>query len=226
MRTDPDHQGLVVSYIGGACDGRARLAVTEKGSRIDAKVLVERKMNVSCTDVGIPRTVAARLARPIGERTVWSSGREYVPFDGAHLLTPAPVPAGFGGVNEKAESWAGPTSPRGRVVTSTWVTSRFDANAAAPDGECRATRGFLTVEIGPVPAGRTSGRAKVGTARIGTATAQVYRDGPTDDPAGWSYVWQVDHRRVELGNSGNCNEQDRLLSRTELLRVARSLQPA
>ena len=38
---DSDDKGFVASYMGGGCDGRARLAVTETASSINVSVLVE-----------------------------------------------------------------------------------------------------------------------------------------------------------------------------------------
>ncbi|MBO0811385.1 MAG: hypothetical protein J2P23_04985 [Microlunatus sp.] len=226
IRTDPDHRGLVVSYTGGACDGPARLVLTEGKTRIRARVMVRQDARREvCAAVGISRTVRARLAQPIGDRKVWVSGRRYVPFDGARLLVPSALPSGFGRRSETGLSAESASTPATPVVTTTWVTS-FNSDPSAPTGEtCPAAEGSLDVRIGPADGYQPHGRTKIGTVRIGTASADLYRDGTAKRPTSLAYIWTDRRGRVEVDNTVGCMG-DRLLSKAALLRVAESLRQA
>lgn len=228
IRSYPDHRGLVVSYIGGSCDGPARLVLTESRTRIDARVAVKQKQlppGVICDAAGHDRTVNARLSQPIGDRTIWAAGREYVPFDGARLLEPSTLPPGFTGVAETGGSVKSSTAAGSVVITTTWTTGHFEPRSTSNVNVCPATRGELVVQIGPVAATHPVDWTKVGTVKIAATTADLYRQGTSNKPDGWAYVWTRNHSSVEVGNFAGC-ESDRLLSRTELLRVADSLRPA
>lgn len=228
IRSDPDHRGLVVNYIGGSCDGPARLVLTESKTRIDARVAVKEKAlprGVICDAAGHSRIVKARLAQPIGERTIWAAGREYVPFDGARLLEPSTLPPGFTGAAESGSSTKSSAASGSVVITTTWVIGRSEPRSTSAVNACPATRGYIEVKIGPVGADHPVDWTKVGTVKIAAATADLYRQGTPKKPGGWAYLWTINHSSVEVGNFAGC-ERDRLLSRTELLRVAESLRPA
>jgi len=225
VRSYPDHRGLVVSYVGGGCDGPARLVLTESKTRIQARVVVKQPTGpVNCAAVGIPSTVQARLAAPIGDRSLWAGGREYVPFDGARLLMPSALPRGFGGPVEVGTSAASSSSSAAAVVTTTWVRT-FNSHAATSGEACQAAFGSLDVRIGPTTVDLSHGWTKVDTAKIGPATASLYRDGATRTPTGWAYIWTRQPSDIEVRNTVDC-QGDRLINRTELLRIARSLRPA
>lgn len=223
LRSDPDQQGLMVSYLGGACDGAAKLVVTEAGTRIEADVVVRRGSG-ACPAVGIPRTVAARLSEPIGDRTIWIGGRQQTPFDGARLLTPATLPSGFGALTEQGFADQPSSDPAAAQVTTTWVIRRSDASPVTAEG-CPFARGSLEVRVGPASVQRTGGLTKIGSARIGTANARSYRIGSARKPSGWAYVWTAGGGSVQVLSVAECTG-DEVLNRSELLAVAASLRPA
>lgn len=227
VRSDPDHQGLVVSYTGGGCDGPARLVLTESPTRIDADVVIGSNGfgSGACSAVGYFRTVGARLAAPIGERTVWSDGLQQVPFDGALLLSPTKLPPDFTGTWERGSADGSASSVNGANVTTTWVTRRFDASLTAIGGRCQPSRGSVDVRVAPVSADSARRRARIGTAAVGAAKARLYRDGSSKKPVALSYVWTVGRHSVEITTSATCTG-DQILDRTELLAVAKSLRPA
>lgn len=220
VRTDPDHRGLVVSYVGGACDRRARLVVDEAPGAVDARVEV-RSSRGPCTAVGIARTVSARLEEPLGARTLRVGGREHVPFDGARLLVPTALPPGFEAGAELGRTPPGPG--RGRTATTTtWVTTYRDP---APEGDvCTPGRGTFEVLMAPVGSDEPRGLTRVGTARVGSRTARVHRDDEPRGPHLWSYAWTSGRHTVVVTSSADC-AGDRPLDRAELLGVATSLGP-
>lgn len=224
VRTDPDQQGLVVSYTGGACDKSAHLKVTETPTRIDADVVV-RSSRGSCTAEGIPRLLSARLDAPVGTRAIWSGGRQQIPFDGARLLAPAALPAGFTGLTEMGFADQPSEDAGVAKATTTWVTSRFDPAGATVDGPCRPTRGSLEVRLGPASASLARGLDKVGTAGVKGVEAQVFRGGSTNKPRFWAYGWTAGRGSVVVSSGPRCSG-DQILSRSELLQVAESLRPA
>jgi len=223
VRSDPDRRGLVVSYVGGACDGPAHLVLTESSTRVELNVVVQASSG-ACADVGIPRTVGARLAQPIGQRTVWAGGREQILFDGAALLVPSSLPADFAGMAERGLSTEPASTPAESLVTTIWVTTHLDGGPDSTSDEGRVTRGAIEGQIGPTSTDPFRGGTRVRTVKVGTNVAHLYRFGSSKTPRGWAYVWTVDARRIQVKNDINC-PGDRLLSPTELLRVAESLRP-
>jgi len=51
----------------------------------------------------------------------------------------------------------------------------------------------------------------------------LWRQGSTSAPSGWAYVWKADQGSVEVVAQTGC-EGDRILTPTELLKVAQSLR--
>lgn len=159
---DSDNKGLVASYIGGGCDGPARLAVTETASRIDVSVLVGPDPNgaTACSAVGYTRTVAARLAKPVGDRMIFSGTHRQVPFDGARKLVPSALPASFSQHREwsggEPEPDPGPSSTVSSGSTSSVdavdITTRWGATYTQPQpasDRCAPTRGVVQVNLVP-----------------------------------------------------------------------------
>ncbi|GGD19377.1 hypothetical protein GCM10007231_18150 [Nocardioides daphniae] len=64
-----DGNRVSVRYVGGECDRSARLDVEETDTEVVLTVQVKRG-SLSCSDVGVPRTVRARLEAPVGDREV------------------------------------------------------------------------------------------------------------------------------------------------------------
>lgn len=60
---------LVVHYIGGECDRSASLEVEESPEEVVVTVRVVG-WALSCSDVGVPRTLRTTLDAPVGERTL------------------------------------------------------------------------------------------------------------------------------------------------------------
>lgn len=170
-------------------------------------------------------TVAARLAEPIGERTIWAGGRQQIPFDGARLLVPSSMPEGYTGLSEWGLSVEPVSTPAEVQVTTTWVTIGFAVRPTPSSDGCAPSSSSLEVRLGPVTTNLARGRTKIGSVNVGPAQANVYRTGSSRKPIGWAYVWTVDDSSVEVATSIDC-AGDRLLSRTELLQIAESLRPA
>ena len=221
VRSDPDHRGLVVSYIGGACDGPARLDVTETATRVETEVRIGLLGTGACPSIGILRSVSARLAGPLGARSVWIAGEQIVPFDGARVLKPSLLPAGFSGVRETGDTAEAAASPDGLRVTTTWITTHFKPLPAQE----ACGLGGLEVRLGARAAAQLGGLTKVGQARIGPATAQLYQSGTERKPDLLAYAWNVSRQPVVTSSSVIC-PSDTVLSATELLSVAESLKPA
>ena len=223
VRSDPDQRGLVVSYVGGMCDGPARLEVTETATRIEADVRFEVLGTGACPDMGILRSVGARLDGPIGDRSVRISGERYVPFDGATLLTPTRLPADSAGIRETGITPETPASPDGARVTTTWVITRF--KPPSDTEPCRAGPGSLETRIGTGSAAQPRGLTRIGQANVGQATAILYRSGSATEPDALAYAWDIGRQSIAITSSISCNG-DTVLNPRELLDVAESLQPA
>lgn len=237
LLADSDNKGLVASYIGGECDGPARLAVTETPRRIDVSVLIGPDPNgtSSCSAVGYSRTVAARLVQPIGHRTIFSGARRQVPFDGSRRLLPSALPPNFTHSTEWSDgepgsdpalssaAASGPTSGLDAVN----VTTRWSASYAQPQpasNRCTPTRGVLQVNLGPASADDfASGWSATATVSVGGHPARLWREGSASAPTGWAYAWMANQGSVEVVAQTGC-EGDRVLSPTELLKVAQSLR--
>ncbi len=223
IRSDPDHQGLVVSYVGGLCDGSARLVINETPTRIDATVIVRLRRS-DCPGVGIPSTVAARLGRPIGDRTIWAGGRQQIPFDGARLLVPS-LPADYTGLSETGSSVGSGSTPADVGVTTTWDTTRFVLRPNTKPDSCEPRPSSVQIRLGPATSDRFHPEARIRSVAIGSATANLYRIGRSKKASGWAYVWTVDEHSIELTTGTSC-DGDQLLSPAELLHIAESLRPA
>jgi len=234
---DSDNKGLVASYIGGGCDGPARLAVTETPSRIDVSVLIGPDPNGtgSCSAAGYSRTVAARLAQPIGDRTIFSGSHQQVPFDGSRKLLPSPLPANFTQSNERSGSEpgsdpglssaaaSGPNGGQDAVnVTTRWSVTYTQPQPASD--RCAPTRGVVQINLGPANADDfASGWSATETVSVVGHPVRLWRQGSTSAPSGWAYVWKADQGSVEVVAQTGC-EGDRILTPTELLKVAQSLR--
>ena len=238
LRTDPDRQGLVASYIGGECNGPARLAVHETPGRMDVTVLIgpDPRGPESCSAVGYSRSVTARLAHPLGNRTIWSGDRRQVPFDGGRLLVPSVLPAQFEKRFEQGseDPAADPTVADGAAsaatagpgavdTTSEWMTTYAEPPGPAGNS-CRPNNGVLEVNLGPATADDFAGEwVQTAAVTIGAARARLLRQGSSGAPTGWAYVWAADGGTVEVISLAAC---DRIIDPTELLAVARSLKSA
>lgn len=235
LLTEPDGNGLVASYIGGECDGPARLAVAETVTRIDVEVLVGPSPEAEevCSAVGFSRSVAARLAQPVDDRPIYSNDRRLVPFDGSRRLFPSALPPDFIKGNEEsmstppsdsaAPSSGSPTSAEGVDVTTQWTVA-YAQPQTETDNRCTPTRGSVAVNVGPTNLNDSStGWTLIDSASIDGHPAQLWREGSADAPRGWAYAWTADQGSVEVLALGNC-EGDRVLSPTELLPIAQSLK--
>lgn len=228
LRTDPDGQGLVASYIGGSCDGSALLVVDEAPTRIDVSVAVKPLLGIdACDSVGHSRTVATRLEQPVGTRAIWSGGRQQVPFDGARLLLvpTADLPADLTGIIESGDAAKHMSGPDEAAVTADWHTKYLRSAPATPSSTCTPGRGFLDIHLGPASRAALTGWTPLATADVGTTKAQLYREGSRRAPTGLAYTWMTHQGSVEVLNQASCRG-DRLLSAAELLGVARALRPA
>lgn len=241
LLADSDHRGLVASYIGGVCDGPARLRLTETASRIDVTVLVGPDPNgpEPCATVGIFRTVAARLAQPIGDRTIFSGARQQVPFTGSRRLVPSALPPRFvlsmersGGEPAAAPSPSGtsssqpPSSPDTVDVTTRRIATYTQPapGLGPPSYGCSPTRGTVDITVAPATADDLSaGSSETTTVHIGGHSARLLRSGSARAPTGWSYVWKADQGTIEVRAQQGC-AGDQVLSPTELLTVAKSLR--
>ncbi len=235
--TASDDKGMVASYIGGACDGEARLAVTETASRIDVDVLIgpDPQGPRACPAIGYGRTVAARLAQPIGHRLIYSGAHRQVPFDGSRRLVPSALPPQFTKTNESfgGEPASDPAASSAPVsgalsgVDETKVTTRWTVTYAQPQLEsgnrCVPTAGLIEVNVGPANADDfADGWSPTTTVSLEDHQARLWRQGGVTAPTGWAYQWNAGQGSVEVVAQIGC-EGDRILDPTKLLDVARSL---
>lgn len=115
VRTDADSLVLVAAYIGGSCDGPARLRARETADAVVLSLEIERPpdrpptringriVHYVCEAAGYPRTARVQLAAPLGKRTVVDAGttprggrnRRLTVVDGSHLLAPTALPSGY-----------------------------------------------------------------------------------------------------------------------------------
>lgn len=142
LRTDADGLRLVAAYTGGTCDGAASLAVRERDDRVEVAVQVLPRPgddeNTVCTLAGIGRTVAADLAEPLGDRTVFTDGEPVEPYDGADLVVPSRLPDGFVLRSENG-------APDGASWTQTYGTPQPDGLG----GPCTPEQRSLAISTGP-----------------------------------------------------------------------------
>lgn len=237
--TDPDQHGLAASYIGGACDGPARLAVTETPSRIEVTVLIgaDPKSSQGCPAVGYTRTVAARLAQPIGTRPIFSGEHRQMPFDGSRKLLPSSLPPNFAKTSEQSGSEPAPDPRKSTAsiaqassgVNADDVTTRWTVTYAQPQpasDRCTPTRGLIQIQVGPVDADDfASGWVAAGTVSIAGHQAVLWRAGNANAPTGRAYAWKADRGSVEVIAQVGC-QGDRVVDAAELLKVAQSLTTA
>lgn len=219
--TDSGGMGLVASYIGGACDGPARLAVAETASRIDVRVQIgpDPKGPESCPAVGYSRTVAARLARPIGARPIFSGADHLQPFDGLRRLLPTALPSNF---TKGVETSGGEPGRDADHATTRWSVTYFQPQPAS--NACQPTRGVVQVNLGPAAADDFASAWTATTAvSIAGHQARLWREGKAGAPTAWAYVWRADQGSVEVVARAGC-QGDRILDPNELLRVAQSLK--
>jgi hypothetical protein len=117
--TDNERQ-LVINYVAGDCTVSARGVATETSTSITVHVK-ETTRNAVCEAIGYIRNAVAPLSAPWGHRVVLDSSGAVVPVvDGALLLSPSWLPAGYqggqivvGGADGKvgeAQEW-GPPAP-------------------------------------------------------------------------------------------------------------------
>ena len=240
LLADSDEKGFAATYIGGLCDGAARLAVTESPQRIDLSVLVgpDPTGDRSCPAMGISRTVTARLTQPIGARPIFSGGIRPIPFDGARRLTPSTLPPHF---TVSSQQWGGEPAPdpdstrpvpsgEGSSADAASATTRWTATYTQPQqasNRCTPTRGLIEVDLAPAGVNglAADGWSPTVVAQVGAHQARLWRAGSSGVPRGWAYVWQADQGSVQVLARVAC-EGDRILDAKELLEVAKSLRPS
>jgi hypothetical protein len=144
-RTSPDGRELLFVFTGAApyrdddpCSADYTVDVAETGERVVAEI-IERMPNrdnqpdLTCDAVGYGRTARTALAQPLASRPLIDghTGQPHPPFNGAALLEPSTLPAGWKLQNENgADTVHGPA----------WVRSY------GPDG---ATAQGASVRQGP-----------------------------------------------------------------------------
>ena len=240
LLADSDEKGFAATYIGGLCDGAARLAVTESPQRIDLSVLVgpDPTGDRSCPAMGISRTVTARLTQPIGARPIFSGGIRQIPFDGARRLTPSTLPPHF---TVSSQQWGGEPAPdpdstrpvpsgEGSSADTASATTRWTATYTQPQqasNRCTPTRGLIEVDLAPAGVNElaANGWSPTVVVQVGDHQARLWREGTGDAPRGWAYVWQADQGSVQVLARLAC-EGDRILDAKELLELAKSLRPS
>ena len=235
--TDSDQRGLVAAYIGGGCDGPARLAVTETASRIELDVRIGPDPNgpEPCPAMGYSRTVAARLTRPIGQRLIFSGGHRLLPFDGSRRQIPTALPPkftpgtqSFGSEPAPDPALPGPTAgTHGSTADAQYATTRWTlvyGQPQPPGNHCTPTRGLLQITVGPTDADFfASGWTRTVAASIAGHPTRLWREGPPKAPTSWAYSWTADQGSVEVLAQTGCRG-DRILDPTELLEVAQFLK--
>ena len=103
VRSDLDGNGLVVAFLGGACDLPARATAGDAAAGA-AEVHVSLHVSQSpgppgggCPSIGISRDAHITLSEPLGHRPVVddASGKTHLPFDGRLLRMPTRLPPGL-----------------------------------------------------------------------------------------------------------------------------------
>jgi hypothetical protein len=95
--TADNERQLVINYVAGDCTVSARGVATETATSITVQVQVTTRNDV-CEAVGYIRSAVAPLSAPWGHRVVLDPSGAVVPVvDGALLLSPSWLPAGYQG---------------------------------------------------------------------------------------------------------------------------------
>jgi hypothetical protein len=95
--TADNERQLVINYVAGDCTVSARGVATETATSITVHVKVTTR-NAMCEAIGYIRNAVTPLAAPWGHRVVLDSSGAVVPVvDGALLLSPSWLPAGYQG---------------------------------------------------------------------------------------------------------------------------------
>jgi len=95
--TADNERQLVINYVAGDCTVSAHGVATETATSITVHVKVTTR-NAICEAIGYIRNAVAPLAAPWGHRVVVDQSGAVVPVvDGAFLLSPSWLPAGYQG---------------------------------------------------------------------------------------------------------------------------------
>lgn len=218
LRTDPDGRGLWATYLGGACDGPARLDVDEGADRVTVRVLVagdaDEGPGASCVAVGIPRTVHADLSAPLRRRSISDGARVVVPFDGSRLLQPQGLPEGFvvtqetGGYDESSR-------------TAGWTRSFGRPSSTELGAPCRSDPGSFSISVGG-PRGEQPPFffRRTGTVAVPGGTGRLF-----EQPPSVRYLYfERQGTAVSITSALDCGG-DKLLTPPQLAALAQSLVP-
>lgn len=226
VRTSPDGRSLVVNYVGGECDGTPRLTADEDRQSVSLRLVVPRDGQQFCYDVGISRTISVDLDEPLGRRRLTSGGRVLQPFDGARLLTPPSVPAGY---TLRRESGSSPAE-FGQDQTTLFWEQMFAEPERPPttSGACGPGQAPLRLVQGPIRQQYVSRKQwkQIGTTAVAGAVARVLEGTYfTGMPLGLALTWDAAGGSVTLTSQPGCGG-DTIASQSELEQIARSLRPA
>ena len=140
VRTDPGGGALVATYTGGACDGPARLDVQESTDRVELSIRLTDPPQGSetCIALAVGGTVRDDLSSPLGTRAVLADGVALRVFDGADLVVPRPLPAGFEFASEA-----------GSQDRDAWTQTFTNTPADRTTGACDPKRRSFSTQTGP-----------------------------------------------------------------------------
>ena len=196
VRTDPDGRALVATYTGGACDGPARLDLRESQDRVELSVRLtdppEPEDGSVCVALAVGGSVRADLSRPLGTRAVVAEGITLRVFDGADLIVPSPVPAGFTLASEM-----------GSQDRDTWMQTFTNTPAGELTGPCDPRQRSFSTQAG------SQVRADMTNAYIVEEPAVSTRSGPArqfrNEAAPLRLLTlTVDGRLVSVSYSADC----------------------
>lgn len=146
--TADSERQLVVNYVAGDCTVSARGVATETAASITVHVKVTT-LNAVCEAIGYIRNAVAPLSAPWGHRVVLDSSGAVVPVvDGALLLSPSWLPAGYqggqivvGGADGKvdeAQEWGPPDPAANSSAATTCAPTPAVVSLAQGDGDLPA----------------------------------------------------------------------------------------
>ena len=165
VRTDLDGRALVATFTGGACDGPARLDLREWQDRVELSLRLTDPPELDdgsvCKALAVGGSVSADLSRPLGSRVVMAEGVTLRVFDGADLIGPSPVPAGFTLASEV-----------GSQDRATWMQTFTNTPADEPAGPCDPRQRSFSTQAG------SQVRADMTNAYIVEEPAVSTRSGP------------------------------------------------
>jgi hypothetical protein len=154
VRSDVDPRIVVITFGTGDCDGAARATAVDDRKVVSVSLVVNRLTAGACDAALRLRYLSVQLPTDLAGRSVYDAvdHRLHKPFDGAALLTPRHLPAGFTIVQEGSPD-SGTSNPSTVLTTRYWVRtwSLPEIAPAARNGPNCSARAPRTIQLGQGP---------------------------------------------------------------------------